>query len=687
MPLPIERKQELAGIIKKMQKKGEPKERIQQMVKAFEVKFSAPIQGDIKDSTINIDAMPPEVEQQPQQLDMVQYGKQNVVDPLLKGAMYAGGVLDRFGGAPSRAAVNELLNPRKEHYEQRLNLRHEPLLRAPLAFAKQFGRDPRGAPTSKQIFTEGGVTDKTLSELYPSRFSESGKGLRTLKKGGMFDVSPAGVMGLGGDVAFDVTNVVPLKTLGSLGLQGVKKGIGLGAKGSGKAIDYATGSNVMQKIGAGRKEFGSTFSKGIKSTFSGKAAEDYGTYLNIARRNNIDQSLLPESVKYGKSSAISRTARAKAEGPAGEQLLKRHEKAVQQVDGALADHVNKVSNGQIYAPDEVGTIIRDGFDRGVQKAFDELEVTYASILTDNPGLIIEPKALERMNRKLKKVYNKAEETVEFGASNEAKAAAQQILNNIESITKSGGDYATTLKQLRQVGNVSFGTGRKFKTPPDTESMKDLYSILRNALTDTADAINPNVGKQLKANNKIASKLIGEKSVLAKKMRNSDVSDEAIFKQFVLNGDTRKLKALKIFLNDDEWKAAKGSFMRSIMKENIEGDIAGRTVFNRLRDKESVVGVLFDSGEMDNFIDLLKLKERIGSPILSSSGTGASNVFHTVVKESIPRAAESGVAKIITTKAPPKSARATKVRNVIKGTLKPVPKASQVYSVQKRNEER
>ncbi len=675
--LPEEQRNKLLGIVKQMETNGEPPERIQRAVDLYKNKYVNFRKAAVKQ----------EAEKAPEQLDPVQFGKQKVIDPLLNMVGKAGSALDRFGGAPTRAAANEIINPSQQYLDAPFkNISQDPLIQAPKAFINQFGRNPANAPTMKQVFTERGLSDRPLSERRPSMYSESGKGIRQLKKGGILDFSPAGVAGLAGDVLTDVTNLIPLGTAAKIGAKGVKKGVGLTAKGTGKAIDYATDTNVMQKIGAGRKAFTESIGEGVKKGFTGKKAGDYGKYKAIAQRNGIAPNELNAAVKHGKESTLSRVERHAGEGPEGEKIRKANTALHQKIDKSLIGEVNKISNNQALKQNQAGQVIVDGFDRGVKKAFDELDVTYSSLLKDMPDLMIDPKAFQKMDNRIKAISDEMVFKAEKGASTEARNAAKQVLNNIKSITETQGDYQDALRMLREIGESSFSTGRQFKIPPNEKAMRDLYGTLRDALTETADSIDPLVGKQLRNNNKIMSQLMGDKSALAKTLK-TEKSTEQIFKSIIMNGNTKTINALKRFLTPEELKAAKGTYLKSIMKENIEGDYPARTIYNKLRDvrQTGYLDELFDAGELDNLSDLLNLKDRVGIPILSTSGTGGSNAFLNMVKETIPRAAESGVAKVITTKAPIK--KSSTLRKVVKGTLKRTPKAAQVYSVQQRNQGR
>jgi hypothetical protein len=64
----------------------------------------------------------------------------------------------------------------------------------------------------------------------------------------------------------------------------------------------------------------------------------------------------------------------------------------------------------------------------------------------------------------------------------------------------------------------------------------------------------------------------------------------------------------------------------MIKPTADGTFTFRSLFNNLRTKKDIATQLFEPGELDNFQHLMYLGDRFGSPVMSSSGTGASNAF-------------------------------------------------------------
>lgn len=618
------------------------------------------------------------VTQQPMgQQSAMQFGKENIVDPLLKGASAVGGFVDKFAGAPSRVFVNEIINSPTQG-----QLTDFPIVKGALKAGRQLFRDPSQAPTGKQIMTEAGVSDTPLSEKFPKGFSETGEGATTFKKGGFFDVSPAGVAGLGVDVVADASNVVPIGQMAKLAGKGAGKVAGQTVKTAGKATDYATGTNIAQKVGAGGKEFGKTIATGLKQRFSGKLSEDLPKYLDVGKKNKIDTNLYPKSVKHGKESSISMNEKNIGEGPEGELIRRDNKELHKQINGALAEDVNRMSGGQIYDVETAGKELREGYNAGLKQAFDELDVTYNSIIKDNPRQLIEDKAFVKLESRLNGIEKRMKGQLARG-SNESKSAAKQVLDQISAIRRNNGSYKQTVDQLQQVGRENFSSVQKFQTPPDVQEMRNIYGALKDALVETADWIDPNVGKQLRTNNKIMTEIFGDKSVLAGVMGNTKSGNETLFKQLIANGDSKKIQSLKKFLTKDQWDGVKGSYLSSMMAETRAGGIKDGTLFSTLTDpyKSAKFDVMFNPNELDNFMDLLRLKDQVGAPLLSKSATGSSNMFLNF-RNDLSRATDAGIAKSITTKKP--ITQSPLVKRIAKKARRPALKGAQVYSVQERN---
>jgi len=79
-----------------------------------------------------------------------------------------------------------------------------------------------------------------------------------------------------------------------------------------------------------------------------------------------------------------------------------------------------------------------------------------------------------------------------------------------------------------------------------------------------------------------------------------------------------------------------------LKKNIEDNIAYKTSFNRIRKKRPALDIMFSPNELGEVTDLLKLGDRAGIDVLSTSGTGASNAMKDVISTIADQAANETV---------------------------------------------
>ena len=535
-------------------------------------------------------------------------------------------------------------------------------------FFNQYTRGPSEAATGSDIADELGLSKED----------------QPVGRGGeipsWLPQNPNEAAGLAIDVLGDFSNVVPVTKAVSL----VGKGLGMAgkniAKYGAKGVDVVTGTKTATKIGKGVQEGTIELGSGVKHMFDGKPVKDWDNMEDIAKRNNIDSENLPAAVKYGKSSYKSYAERVKGEGPSGEALRVRHEDRVVDVNNAVSKEVQAIAGGRPLDNVQSGAMLKTKFDEHVNKVFDEVGARYDDVTAGNPNLLIENNALNKMDNTINSIKRSAERDFKKGASNVIRNQGKQILRNIEMIQKSGGSYKETLESLRDIGKEAFSSTNPAMVGPSKKEMQKLYFAMRDALTETADKVNPNLGRNLRENNRILSELIGEKSTIGKIIQNPNLADENILKS-VLN-NTKSIKALKRFYSPEEMKSLKGTFLNTMIKKNLnEGSINFKGIFNKLENKRDLAKELFEVDELKNFEDLLGFGDRLGIPVMSTSGTGTSNIFSQLIKEPIQRAANVAVEKVASPTL--KKVKSKKRKLVEKAGLK----GSQVYSVQRNNEEK
>ena len=528
-------------------------------------------------------------------------------------------------------------------------------------FAKQIGEDPTLAPTGKQIAEEVGLSGEGFAGEPQQKFvslessqeeiddlSDTDRQLveegfkvqveipQLIRKGDPLDISPAGAVGLGVDILADPLAFIPIgkvaKGISKAGVGASKKAGQMALAGSVKAAEAALPAGVKQTMGAvGRS--GKSVKKAIDTIFNPKVATDFKKFKKIAEQAGIDPKILPESVEFGKESFLSRQARNIAEGPLGQEKLQKFNTAVDSVSDALNKNVKSLGGSdEVLSAVDAGKLIRESYDDSVKTFFEKMNITYDSIIENNPGLRFDEKSMSKINHELGTIEKFAKDRLSRrGISATKRSQGKELLNSIKAIKENDGTFKQMTEALQDIGEEAFQAKNSLaEVPSDIENLRKIYSSLRGEIVET---VRKNLGdraaKDLIKNNVAMNQFFGRQSLLAKIIGNKQTSPERVFKQIIQSGDTRKIDALKSIIKPEQFNALKASFLDSIIKRNIDGDVIFRSSFNSMRSKKGVISEIFNPNEVEKITDLLKLGDRIGEPVLSRSGTGASNLFKDI----------------------------------------------------------
>lgn len=546
-----------------------------------------------------------------------------------------GEFVDKYTGAPTRSAISEIIKT--------------PTLsgagEAAKKFVDQFGEDPNLAPTGKDIARQIDISDKPVFSLPV-----------------IGDVSKAGMVGFGIDVLADPTNVIPVGAIAKAtaktavkGAQATAKGAKAVIGGTQKAAELAADVIRATKVGEQALDkaqaLGSSVAKigkkgasvvggGIENTklalsklFNPQIADDFSELADIAKANGIDPKILPEGVEFGENSIITRAARVQREGLLGEKLLDNFNTALEKVQGATTAKIQDIGGGITLSRVDAGSLLRDAFDRGVDKVLENANTTYNTIIKDYPGLKISEQAMKKLDSSLGGLEQFAKRRAKRGFSASQRSQGEQLLQSIESIRSNNGSFKQMVDALRDVGDVAFKNKNVLEIdPPDVQKLRNLYGDIKDALintirTDVKDG--EAVAGALQINNSIISDLFQEKAVVSRVLGNPSIGPEKVFDALVKNGDTRKIEALKNVIDREEWKMIKGAFLESLIKRSDEGTFSFRQLKDAMRAKRDLLGAVLDPEDIQAVADLARLGDRFGVAVMSTSGTGASNIFKDV----------------------------------------------------------
>ncbi|MES3012637.1 MAG: hypothetical protein V4750_02770 [Pseudomonadota bacterium] len=539
-----------------------------------------------------------------------------------------GRAVDSVTGAPVRAAIGAFQKD------------ESPLA----AFAKQFASSPELAPTGKEIAARAGIS---TAESLPTPFvGITGERLK---------VSPAGVAGFGVDVLADPTNLIPLVGGARAGLKG--------AQGAAKAADVAalatktaSEASAVRKVAEGTKA-------ALERVFKPTQAADYPDLLKVAEANGIRADLLPEAVEFGDASAISRSARTFREGVLGEVELKKFGEAIDQTRRATQAKAAEIGGGKVLSEQEAGALIRQGYDDAVTRLMQSSGDTYRTVSARFPGLRLNKAESARLGEKLDDLGRFAESRLKMGMTGSQKSQAKQLSEAVDSLRGAYGEAWETgaenweavaglpgkevgqplfddmVQRLQILGEAAFKKRNGLELdPPDLKRLRDLYGDMRESIIGTIEKDidgGAELASSLRRNNARIHEFLDDRGPLERALGNRTLSDEGVYRSLVGHGDSLKIEALKKIMTPEQLQTLKGTFLGDVIRPDLNGEFTFGRAMNALRNKETVAANLLTAEEAKAFGDLLKLGDRFGPAMMSTSGSSAGMNFATV--KSIPQA--------------------------------------------------
>jgi hypothetical protein len=570
-------------------------------------------------------------------------------------AAWVGDKYERYATAPMRSAIGE---------ELKNGLGGKPIS----AFMGQMGQNPANAPSGQEIAEKIGVPNqdytahsKEPSPTDPDYFRYMNEPLyreQYLKtgKGSDYTLNPSRDVGAAVEIGADplLMGLGPLKVArglvkaggeaASLAGKAVGAGLDLGAKG----LDLATGSeratgalNAAVQTKDLAKAGAEAVYNHVKGMFNPHVAEDFPRFKAIAEKNGIDPALLPESVEFGQGSSIDSMARANREGPAGGNSRKIFQAGIDAVHDAHEQALTKMGGGPPLGETEAGAALRDGYQQGMQKFFDNIEMTRDRVVSGMKGpdgnyiippasgLMIDGEAMAKLNSKVNGIEKYAKGLVERGIDDADQAQGKYLLNAIQQLRNSSGSFKQMTEAMRSVGKKAFGKPIQGQIPHDIEKLRDLYFAMDDAQIATVGKhISPDFANELQANNKAMSEMFKTKDQVAHILSNPEVAPEAAFRRAVVNADTDQIEALRKILDPNEFNRQRAAFVHTITADkSFDG------MYSAMRRNLPRLSMWFrdDPQALQGIVERIELGQRFGKEVLSTSGTGASNVFHDIGK--------------------------------------------------------
>ena len=527
-------------------------------------------------------------------------------------------------GAPSRAFVDAAVDGKNPLW----------------AFYKQWGENPNSAPDFKDTSEKLGVSsdpvqiggrDIEISPNYnPYGVPEDEIANPYLEP---TKIVPSEVVGFAGNMGLDWSNLVGSglykgagKLFGTAAKKALWKSVALPTEGVLK-----TGAAGIDAVTGGKSAKQSL--EGLANTVVPNVAPDYADFAQIARNNGIDPDLLPSPVKYGDESFLSMADRSVAEGPVGEPLRRKWNFARDSVDSAIDNRINVIGDGRPLSQPEAGNYLRESFNTARDNFFKQMDWTYSTVYNQVPGMKIHPMAKEILDSKLAgaEKYAKGLELRAIGTDEITQA--NQLNNAIAGIrnSKNVKQMYEALQRIRRYAYPKRGEFTFAATKPDIQNMRDLYAAVQKSIVDTTRLeLGPNIANQLEANNKAMVNWFKDERLIESAL-DPDAAGEKVFKDLIFNGDSRQIQILKKRLPQEDINRLKGAFLQSLLKPAADGNTLLGSLRQAMHTRKNQIDALFTPEEAKGIRDLVALGERVGTHVISHSGTGPSNAFRKLLE--------------------------------------------------------
>lgn len=597
------------------------------------------------DEEAELNALEQDFQQRP---DYTPQNEGGILDTLGNAVTAVGETVDSYTGAPTRSAANAILDGKN------------PIS----AFTGQFGEDPNLAPTGKELALKMGIDD-TKGKYITNQ--KTGITSKTTK-------SDADIAGFGLDIGTDWTNALPFVPVAKIGSKAKSflKGSARAAEAAEEVAKASKASGALVDSAEVVKESAKEAKKSLVKLFRPDVNPDFKDYQRIATENGIDPKLLNEAHEFGQSSLISRHARSVAEGPLGAEKLAKHEQLVQSLTNATDNKIKQIGGtDKILDNAEAGALIANDWDKSVDTFFKGMGETYGNAIAMAPDMTLDKKSsvilrsklddMERwatrrlrqdksaeqilntstkkgeINKAAAKVLD-AEDSVNEAITAEGRAQAQEVMRAVKiaknAINKSGGDLNQVYTAMRDIGEVAFKKKKSLNSiPADQRKFQEMYFSLQKGMNESIGThLGDDFKKALEANNAAMSEHFSNRGKIDKILGNADLSDEKVFKQLILDGDTQKIDSLFSVISPEAQRQLKASFLNNIVARGSDGAINFKTTQNKLNKlmRDGKLKSLFTNDELKSLSDIMKLGDQAGSPVMSSSGTGASNAFRDIL---------------------------------------------------------
>jgi len=587
---------------------------------------------------------------------------------VLGGVIAAGEFVDKYTGAPTRAAIGELI-PSRPRMPAPKQVEGVPMgseflgtgVTAPPAFGggsvvgaiekfgEQFGEDPRTAPTGKELATRMGASEE---ESLRVPFTD-------------FTFSPAGAAGLTLEILADPTNLIPFSAAGKV-VSKTSAGIAKAGKTATKAAASTAAKSAKVSADIARKtppvKIAENSAKKVADIVSGyvnpKQAANFERMKKTALKNGIDPKTLPDQVEFGAESSLGKLSRAQAEVDINNELSQKFIQSLQNTEQALENRIIKI--GKVSRPPdalEAGNVILDGVQKTFNSLFGDFAVTYKQLTDAVPGLRLTDDASDNMVSKLESILSSAERRSRVASVGAEAAQARQVADNVFNILSLGDNIDDLVLKLHSIGNAGYVSkfARGVDIAPDEKAFREIYDVLKDAIIDSVRSADPAVADDLIETNARISKFLKAREPIENILTDGRKAPENIFKSLVTNGDSKRIEALKEVMPADDFAALKSTYLENLVKRNADGNVSFMQTSNKLANKVEQIRLskMLSEQELTDVAEILELGRNHGNMVLNHSNTNVrefiTNLFDgiktTFLNEEILSAMRSRARKL------------------------------------------
>jgi len=600
--------------------------------------------------------------------------------PALDVVSEVGETIDAYTGAPTRAAIEEVVQGRG-------------VGDAFSRFGEQFGEDPSLAPTGKQLATQMGVSpDKELFGFMDDSL-EVDEELR--KRGFKIEesepvISQAGAVGAAIDIFADPLNFIPFGTaykgakVGIKGALGASKTAAKGAAKLGKAKivtpilkksaladDIASGAKTVADVARGS---GDKVKKMVDNLINPKIADDYEDFISIANNYDIPVNKLPDTVKYGKDSTIGNMAQFMAEQPGGDSIRLQFGAALADTSKKLDKTIDSIGKGANISSEQAGKILKNGYDKAVDDLFNQVDFTYDSVRKQVPGLRLTDDSMAKVNKKINGLTKKMKGVIKYGSTAEI-AQAKEVLRRLNSVKNTKNNYKQFIESMQGIGKTAYSG--KVNTDIkgvmlDKKSLKELYKVMSDAAIETTDTLlGSDIAKSLRNNNKKMTEFFSD----TKNMRRillDEKAPEKMYDSLFKRADSLEVERLRRVLDAETFNTLRTKYLGDLIKKHPEYNTTQFLDLMKKMKNDERIGYLFKEDEIKSISELARLGNRIGAPIFNPPKSGLVESYRNLkntIKSAVENEAMLEALKKRATEAPIRAAR--KAERAARPASKPI----------------